>query len=287
MILVVDSGSTKTDWIALNEEGDQMFQTQTFGLNPQVLSAEILTERIINNYELYKHRHEVTHVYFYGAGCGTIKPRELIREVFNDFFDKATNIEIKEDTHAALYATTKKAESGIVCIIGTGSNCSMYDGNEIVQKVTSLGYILMDDGSGNYYGRQLLRDFHFNKIPKDLAYEFAKEFDLTAETIKNQLYKMPNPNTYLAQFARFLITNKEHEYSQRLIEKGLRLFIENQILQFEEEAKTAPVHFVGSIAFYLQDELKRLLKEYDLTIGRILKRPIEGLVAYHRSFITV
>ncbi|MGB5943221.1 MAG: BadF/BadG/BcrA/BcrD ATPase family protein [Leeuwenhoekiella sp.] len=286
MILVVDSGSTKTDWIALNEEGEQLFQTQTFGLNPQVLSAEILNERIINNYELYKHRHDVSHVYFYGAGCGTEKPKALIGDVFNDFFDKATKIEIKEDTYAALYATTKKNEAGIVCILGTGSNCSMYNGETIIQKVTSLGYILMDDGSGNYFGRQMLRDFHFNKIPKDLAYEFAKDFDLTAETIKNHLYKMPNPNTYLAQFARFLITNKDHEYAKTLIRKGLRLFIEHQILQFEE-ARSIPTHFVGSIAFYLQDELREMAGEYDLILGQVLKRPIEGLVAYHKSYVMI
>lgn len=286
MILVVDSGSTKTDWIALSEEGEQIFQTQTFGLNPQVLSNEILTERIINNYELYKHRHEVTQLYFYGAGCGTEKPKELLREVFKDFFDKLKKPEIMEDTYAALYATTKRDEPGIVCILGTGSNCSMYDGEKIEQKVTSLGYILMDDGSGNYYGRQLLRDFHFNKIPKDLAYEFAKEFDLTAETIKTHLYKMPNPNTYLAQFAKFLITNKEHEYCQKLIRKGLRLFIEHQVLQFDNAHKV-PVHFVGSIAFYLKEELKELLKEYDLNLGKILKRPIEGLVKYHKEYVMV
>lgn len=284
MILIVDSGSTKTDWIALNKDGEEIFQTQTFGLNPQVLSAEIITERISNNYELYKHRNDVSKVHFYGAGCGTVKPRELIKGVFQDFFNKAEEINIKEDTHAAIYATTKKAEPGIVCIIGTGSNCSFYDGEEIEQRVTSLGYILMDDGSGNYFGRQLLRDFHFNKIPKELAYEFAKEFDLTAESIKNHLYKMPNPNTYLAQFARFMITNKDHEYCQELIRKGFKLFIDHQILQFKQ-AREVPVHFVGSIAFYLQDELKTLFKEYDLIMGKILKRPIQGLVAYHKSIL--
>ncbi|MEH6406618.1 MAG: N-acetylglucosamine kinase, partial [Leeuwenhoekiella sp.] len=120
----------------------------------------------------------------------------------------------------------------------------------------------------------------------DLAYEFAKQFDLTAETIKNHLYKKPNPNTYLAQFARFLITNKKHEYCQVLIRKGLTLFIEHQILQFKQ-AHEVPVHFVGSIAFYLQDELRELLKEYDLKMGKILKRPIEGLVAYHKSYIMI
>ncbi|WGK64788.1 N-acetylglucosamine kinase [Croceiramulus getboli] len=284
MQLIVDSGSTKTDWIALNDDGEEVFQTQTLGLNPQVLTREILHERMINNYELYKHRHEATHVHFYGAGCGTVKPRELLHELFEEFFDKALQINIKEDTYAALYATTEKGSPAIVSILGTGSNCSFFDGEQIEQKVTSLGYILMDDASGNYFGRQLLRDFHFNKIPKDIAYEFAKNYDLTAESIKNHLYKKPNPNTYLAQFAKFLITHKEYEYCQGLIEKGLRLFIENQILQFDQ-AKVVPVHFVGSIAFYLQDELRKIMATYDLEVGKILKRPIDGLVAYHKNFL--
>ena len=137
MILVVDSGSTKTDWIALGDDGTMLFQTQTLGLNPQVLSQEILKERIINNFELYKHRNEVSRLYFYGAGCGVEKPRKLISEVFEEFFKEAQAIIVKEDTYAALYATvdTEKKEKAIVCILGTGSNCSYYNGHDIEQKV--------------------------------------------------------------------------------------------------------------------------------------------------------
>jgi N-acetylglucosamine kinase-like BadF-type ATPase len=214
MILIVDSGSTKTDWIALSDDGQELFQTQTLGLNPQVLSQEILNERIINNFELYKHRNEVKRLYFYGAGCGVEKPRLLIKEVFESFFALADEIVVKEDTYAALYATVNEGEKSIVCILGTGSNCSYYDGKDIIQKVVSLGYILMDDASGNYFGRQLIRDYHFNRIPKDLADIFAASFDLSSESVKNHLYKNPNPNTYLATFARFLIENKNHDYCQ-------------------------------------------------------------------------
>lgn len=284
MILVVDSGSTKTDWIALSEDGNILFQTQTLGLNPQVLSQEILTERIVNNFELYKHRNEVSRLYFYGAGCGVKKPRNLIKEVFEEFFKEAQEIVIKEDTYAALYATTEENQKAIVCILGTGSNCSYFNGTEIEQKVISLGYILMDDASGNYFGRQLLRDYKFHKIPEDLATKFGNAYDLSSETIKNHLYKNPNPNTYLATFARFLIENKDHVYCQSLIRKGLSLFIENQVFQYPE-AKEVPVHFVGSISFYLEKELTILLKEYGLVKGKVLKRPIDGLVLHHKDHI--
>lgn len=284
MILVVDSGSTKTDWIALSEDGQTLFQTQTLGLNPQVLSQEILTERIVNNFELYKNKQEVSKLYFYGAGCGVEKPRRLIKEVFENFFSEATEIVIKEDTYAALYSTATEGIPSIVCILGTGSNCSYFDGQNIEQKVISLGYILMDDASGNYYGRQLLRDYKFNRMPKDVASKFANLYDLDSEVIKNHLYKNPNPNTYLATFARFVIENKDHNYMQKVIKTGLRLFIENQVLQFEN-ATEIPVHFVGSIAFYLQTELREVLNEYNLNAGKILKRPIDGLVLHHKDFI--
>ncbi len=284
MILVVDSGSTKTDWIALNDDGKILFQTQTLGLNPQVLSQEILNERIVNNFELYKHRHEVKRLYFYGAGCGVEKPRKLIKEVFRDFFKEAEEILIKEDTYAALYATATEGEKSIVCILGTGSNCSYYNGVDIEQKVISLGYILMDDASGNYFGRQLLRDYKFFNIPKDLSEKFEQSYDLSSETIKNHLYKNPNPNTYLATFARFLIENKDHVYCQALIEKGLSIFIENQVLQFPN-AKEIPIHFVGSISFYLEKELSRVLVKFGLRKGKVLKRPIDGLVMHHKDHI--
>ncbi|MGB0280525.1 MAG: N-acetylglucosamine kinase, partial [Flavobacteriaceae bacterium] len=151
MKLIVDSGSTKTDWIALDANNEVSFETQTQGLNPQVLSDQILEERIVNNYDLYRQRKSVQQIYFYGAGCGTRPPRELLKVVLQGIFENA-QIEVKEDTYAAVYAAVNAGEESIVCILGTGSNCSYYDGAEVEQRITSLGYILMDDGSGNYYG---------------------------------------------------------------------------------------------------------------------------------------
>ena len=279
MILIVDSGSTKTDWIAINDKGEILFQTQTLGLNPQVLTNYIIEERIVNNFDLYQNRNSVTKLYFYGAGCGTEPPRVMIKAVFQEIF-KSAEVLVKEDTFAAVYATAEINKESIVCILGTGSNCSYFDGVNVVQKITSLGYILMDDGSGNYFGRQLLRDYYFNSIPESTAKKFEKNFDLNAETIKDHLYKKPNPNTYLAKFARFLIENKENNYAQKVIEKGMDQFIKLQILQFPN-AKELPIHFTGSISYYLQEELTKALKKHGLKAGNIIRRPIDGLLKYH------
>ena len=282
MILIVDSGSTKTDWIGIDDRGKVIFESQTLGLNPQVLDRNIIKERIVNNYDLYKYRKDIDELYFYGAGCGTEPPRVLIKKVFEDVFINANEISVKEDTYAAIYATSTSGKKSIVCIIGTGSNCTYFDGNDVLQKVTSLGYILMDDASGNYFGRQLLRDYYFNRIPEEISKKFESEYDLKAETIKDKLYKQPNPNTYLAKFAKFLINNKDSEYSQTLIRKGFQSFIERQILQFSD-AKEVLIHFSGSISFYLKEELELCLKEYGLSAGNIIRRPIEGLLKYHQK----
>ena len=281
MILIVDSGATKSDWIALDEKGKQLFMTQTLGLSPEVLTRSVIEDRLANNFELSKNKENVSHLYFYGAGCGTDRMKKFLKEIFNEFFPNAKT-EVREDTYAAIYSTTKIGHQGIVCILGTGSNCCYYDGRQLFQKVISLGYIPMDDGSGNFFGRKLIRDYYFHKMPQDLGIKFAKEYDLEADVIKENLYKQPNPNTYLATFARFLIENKDHPYSKGVIDKGFQQFINNYIMQFELATKV-PINFVGSIAYYLKDELTTVLERNDLIVGVIRQKPIEGLMEFHRE----
>lgn len=281
MILIVDSGATKSDWIALDNEGNQLFITQTLGLSPEVLTRNVIEDRLANNFELSKNKDKVEELHFYGAGCGTDRMKNFLRDIFKSFFPNAI-AEVKEDTYAAIFATTKVGHQGIVCILGTGSNCSYYDGEKLHQKVTSLGYIPMDDGSGNFFGRKLIRDYYFNKMPKDLAEKFAEGYDLEADNIKENLYKQPNPNTYLATFARFLVENKDHPYSKGVIDKGFQQFINNYIMQFDLATKV-PINFVGSIAHYLRDELTAVLERNDLIVGVIRQRPIEGLMEFHRE----
>jgi len=283
MILIVDSGSTKTDWIAIDNLANNLFSTQTLGLNPTMLSSEILKERIKNNFELYNNRDKVEKIYFYSAGLGVDSTKQRIIKVFKSIF-KNSNYYVKEDTYAAVYSVVDEGVPAIVNILGTGSNCTYYDGNDIFQKVNSLGFILMDYASGNYYGKYLIRAYYFNKMPKKLREEFNEKFDLSANTIKENLYRKENPNTYLASFAKFIIDNKSDSYFKDIIEKGLRRFIEYQIMQFDNY-KSVDIHYVGSIGHYLKEEITKVGKEYDLKTSKFVKKPIEGLVDYHKRLL--
>jgi len=278
MIVIADSGSTKTNWLVLSEEGEELFTESTKGLNPAVFPKEILEDRITKNQKLIDIKDEITDIKFFGAGCGTEMPRQILLSVLESIFEKAI-VTIGEDTAVAVYATANQ-KPGIVCILGTGSNCSYYDGKDIHQKIVSLGYVIMDDASGNYFGKQLLRDYYFGKMPYEIAVKFEKEFNLDADFIKKNLYRKENPNTYLARFGHFMVDYKSDTYHQKMIRKGLKLFIENQILQYPE-SKYLPIHFVGSIAYFLREEIAQLLKEYNLTLGVVERHPIRGLIKNH------
>jgi N-acetylglucosamine kinase-like BadF-type ATPase len=279
MRLLVDSGSTKADWIAIDEDGKVLFTTQTLGLNPEILEGEEIIERINDRFDILQNKDKATHLFFYGAGCGTDRMKINLSRVFQEYFSNAI-IAVHEDTYAAVYATTPKGEEAIVSILGTGSNCSYFDGKVLHQKVQSLGYIIMDDCSGNVFGKELIRKYYFNKMPKELAIEFEKEYNLDPDFIKSKLYKEPNPNAYLATFAKFLIQHKETEFCKKIIFKGMKSFVKNYIRQYDN-CKEVPVHFVGSIAFYLKDELQIIFDKYELKLGNVLRRPIDGLIAYH------
>lgn len=279
MKLLVDSGSTKADWISISESGKIFFTTQTLGLNPEVLSKDEILERLNERFDISQNRLVTSELYFYGAGCGTERMKKFLTEVFEEYFPNAM-VSVNEDTYAAVYATAQKNEKAIVCIMGTGSNCSFFDGETLHQKVQSLGYICMDDCSGNRFGRHLLRGYFFNKMPAELAREFEIEYNTDPDFVKANLYKEPNPNAYLAKFAKFLIKHKDHEFFKKFIYEEMEDFVENYIKQFDNY-KEVPVHFVGSIAFYLKEELEVILSKHNIMIGSVLRRPIDGLIAYH------
>ena len=216
MKLLVDSGSTKADWIAIDDAGKVLFTTQSLGLNPEVLNKEEIIIRLEDKFDISHNKSAVTHLFFYGAGCGTDRMKDFLTLVFQEYFLNAI-ITVHEDTYAAVYATTPKNQKAIVCILGTGSNCSFFDGSVLHQKVQSLGYIAMDDCSGNRFGRHLLRGYYFNKMPKDLADEFKTAYNVEPDAVKHNLYKEPNPNAYLATFAKFLIKHKNTDFCKKFI----------------------------------------------------------------------
>ncbi|WP_025739673.1 N-acetylglucosamine kinase [Aquimarina pacifica] len=279
MILLADGGSTKCDWILLGYEGEVIFKTRTEGLNPAIFDISLLEKRLKKNEELALHRDKIETVHFFGAGCGTSKPTEMLTRVFEDYFVNS-DVVVREDMVAAVYAAT--AEPGIVCILGTGSNSCYFDGDEIKMTVESLGYVLMDEASGNFFGKRLIRDYYYKRMPPEVAAEFEKRFDLSADSIKENLYKKDNPNTYLASFAEFIFTSERNGYFYKIVTEGIQLFVENRVLCFPE-AQNVPVHFIGSIAHFSEDIIRAAVWPYSLTVGNIVRRPIDGLIDYYRN----
>ena len=281
MIFLIDSGSTKTDWIAVDKNGSQLFEkVRTKGLNPAILTTNELLGRIQENDILRSNKEKVEKIFFYGAGCGTEAPNLALAQVLRSYFQNA-EVTVEEDTLAAVYSTINNNEPAVVCIMGTGSNCTYYDGHKAHQRVKSLGYILMDDASGNYYGKELIRDYFYKHMPVKLRISFKEKYNMDEDFIKYNIYKEPNPNAYLASFAEFMFLHKESEYIKELIKSGVRSLAKNMIFQFKEELKTAPVHFAGTIAFLSQEEIREVGAEMGFKVGNFIRRPIEGLVSYH------
>lgn len=280
MILIADGGSTKADWIALDNQKEEIFRVRTLGLNPAILLQDELENRIINTFQLINIKEQVKEIYFYGAGCGTPKPIGVLKGVMQEIFQNAA-ITIEEDMLAAVYASAGK-KPAIVSILGTGSNSCYFNGKNAETLAPSLGYTLMDEASGNYFGKQLIRDFYYKKMPKLIAKKFNNSFDLDADTIKFNLYKQPNPNMYLANFASFMFEFKEEKYIKKLIKKGYQEFFKYRILPYKKD-KNTPIYFIGSIAYYFRETLDKVASKHNLIITDVIQRPINNLITYHKN----
>jgi N-acetylglucosamine kinase-like BadF-type ATPase len=282
MILIADGGSTKADWIAINSEKKEEFRVRTLGLNPAVVPDEELNNRIVNMFQLMNIKEEVSEIYFYGAGCGTPKPTAILKKILEAIFVNA-KVHVSEDMLAAVYAATGK-KPAMVCILGTGSNSCYFDGEKMQMLVASLGYVLMDEASGNYFGKKLVVDYFYNRMPKAIASEFEKEFNLDADHIKKNIYQEANPNMYLASFAKFMFDFKEDKYIKRLIKKGFQEFFKYRVLPYNINSETS-IYFIGSIAHYFRDTLEKVASKYNLKITDVIQRPIDNLLTYHKDNI--
>ena len=280
MTLIADGGSTKCDWILLDSSGEVLVKTRTKGLNPAVVPYEELVSRISENTDLADIFETVEVLDFYGAGAGTKTPNEILTKALKVLFPHAS-VSVNEDLLAAVYAAT--TEPGIICILGTGSNSCYFDGEKIHAHVPSLGYVLMDEASGNYFGKRLIRDYYYGVMPEPLMEEFARRFNLEADEIKLNVYQKPNPNTYLASFAEFIFTAPEvNGYFYQLISDGMDRFIKRRVLCYEQ-AQNVPIHFIGSIAHFSEEMIRNAMKPYRIKLGKIIRRPIDGLIDYYRE----
>ncbi|MGQ8869384.1 BadF/BadG/BcrA/BcrD ATPase family protein [Myroides sp. TSA_177.3] len=281
MKIIVDSGSTKADWIFFDQDNKVITSVTSLGLNPEVITLEEFHTRVNTVPDIAKNKDKVTELYFYGSGCGSNRSKTTVRDFFTSYFINCQSINVHEDTYAAVYATVGKSEKGIVCINGTGSNVSYYDGTVIHQKVESLGYMAMDDCSGSALGRLMIKALFLNYMPVELAKKFTQKYDLDADVVKYNFYKKENPNAYLASFLPFLIEHKDHPFFQAMIEEQVVFFVEHYI-KSHPESSSVPVHFVGSVAYFLQDEFKAVLHKHGITIGKIIQKPLDGLIDYHK-----
>jgi glucosamine kinase len=275
MILVADSGSSKTDWMAYSPNQTLTFSTQ--GINPYFVNAFDVVKILTKNKDLSAYASTVKEVYFFGSGCSSPDKHEIISNGLSTFFTKAF-ISVDHDLIGSAYATCGD-KKGLTCILGTGSNISYYDGHEVHDGKHGLGYVLGDEGSGTYFGRKVLVSYLYGTMPEDLRAIFAKTFDADKATVITNIYQKPFPNSYLATFSRFMIAHKSHSFIQKILKDGFQEFIDTNVKDYKAY-KTLDCNFVGSIAYYYQDELKAVFAENGIKVGKILQKPIEGIFEY-------
>lgn len=276
MIVVTDSGSTKADWVFAASAGTQRL-VQTRGLNPFFHPADQI-ERVLGQ-ELAPHVDLATvdAVYFYGAGCSDEKRVGIMTEGLMRIFPNA-HIQVDHDLLAAARATCGH-QPGIACILGTGSNSCLFDGRAILDNITSLGYLVGDEGSGSHLGKYLIRGYFYREMPDHIAELFRQEFVPDKSAVLDQIYGA-TPNVYLASLATFVRLHLNEPYIRELALTSFRTFIQRHILKYPKHQEL-PVHFIGSIAYHFGVLLLDVLTEFQLTPGVILRKPIDQLVTYH------
>lgn len=275
MVLIVESGSTKSDWVLTDGNGRvKKFQTQ--GINPILLSEKEILDIIESNIELMKNRQKVSNVFFYAAGCGTEKTDFKMKEIFQKILPSVDSVIIKGDIEAAVYAVTDTP--AVVCILGTGSNCCFFDGTNIIQKDPSLGYLLDDEGSGNAIGREVLRSYFYQDMPKEFSLKYEKEFDMNLENVLTQLYQNPFPNRYLANFAKLAIHYSSEPFFQKIIRSRIQSFLNKNLCSYQQEMENYPIHFIGSIAYYCRGLIKEELSKKKYISGKFIKSPMDHLM---------
>ncbi|RYY33570.1 MAG: N-acetylglucosamine kinase [Sphingobacteriaceae bacterium] len=277
MILVADSGSSKTDWLlAAPQQEPKPFHTD--GLNPYFLSEKEITKIVQSQAkDMLAYADEITEIYFFGAGCSSPDRHEIMSNALSPLFPNAY-ISVDSDLLGSAYATCGH-EKGLCCVLGTGSNISFFDGTEVHDSQYGLGYVLGDEGSGTWFGKALVTDYLYGTMPADVQTQFGDEFKLTKETVIRNVYQKPKANAYLASFTRFLYKVRETQYAQNLLRRGLTEFIKTNIKHYPQYHRYK-CNFVGSIAFVFADELTALCEENNIKVGKIIRQPINDLLVF-------
>lgn len=276
MILVADSGSTKTEWKVLKRDiaEESVFSS---GINPFFLTSEdiyLLFKKELDNFSGY----QFDIIYFYGTGCNSEAKNNTVKNALSRFFS-CNKILIGTDLLGAARSLCQNSQ-GIACIMGTGSNSCYYDGRVIVSNVAPLGYILGDEGGGAVIGRKLISAVLKKQVPQPVIDLFIDTYKITPAEILERVYMKPFPNRFLGQFAKFVSSNIQIPELQEIITTSFEEFIKRNVLQYPESG-ILPIHFTGSIAIHFRSFLEELLRKYSLNPGIFTLSPMENLIKYH------
>jgi N-acetylglucosamine kinase-like BadF-type ATPase len=275
MILIADSGSTKTDWRLI--DGSKVTSYTTIGFNPYHISSDAIIETL-NKSELSLVRSSIKQLFFYGAGCSSDAKKKIIKEPLSVFFTDA-RVEVEHDMLGAARATCGKNE-GMVGILGTGSNSCMYDGSNIIESIPALGYVLGDYGSGVDIGKAFLRMLLLGDLPKAIELDFNQKYNLSIDDILNAVYKEALPNRFLASFSEFVYQHLSNNEMKELVEACFKSFFDTNISKYTNY-QIKKLHLIGSVAYAYKGLIENVAINYSITLGKIIKKPIDELVIYH------
>lgn len=276
MILVADSGSSSSDWM-LNVPDSKPLFFKTKGLNPFFVNEKEIQKVMTDVTEIIPYIDEIKEVYFFGAGSITPDRREIVSNALTALFPKAF-ISVESDLLGAGYATCGTIP-GLIATLGTGSDISFYDGNDLQPSIHGIGYVLGDEGSGAWFGKRLITSFLYGKMPKDLERKFSEKYSLTKDAVIKNVYQKDRPNSYLASFAMFMEENRNNPFIDKLLTDGFDEFVRTNIMTFPKywEYKC---NFVGHIAYTFDLNLQAVCKLHGVQVGKILRSPIEELFYY-------
>jgi glucosamine kinase len=280
MIAVVYSGSNYADW-RLADKGRTVASFKTSGINPYFSDEKNILQLLNKNINLIHHAEEIKRIYFFGAGASSDELQSVIKNAFSTFF-KFAKTTVQHDIEAAAIACCKN-KPGIICICGSGSNAAWYDGKKVKPNNYGLGYILADEGSGNWMGKQLLKGYMSETLPADIRQKFVRKHETDRKTILDKVYRQKHPALYLSAFADFFVENINEGYVKKTVKAGFDKLFKTYILPLREQHPGAPVHFAGSVAANFQEYLQETAAENGISIEYILKEPINNLLNYYQS----
>jgi len=280
MIAVVYSGSNYADW-RLADKGRTIASFKTGGINPYFNDEKQIIQLLSKNINLIHHAEEIKRIYFYGAGSFSSDLKNTVHNAFSTFF-KFGRVTVEHDIDAAAIACCKNTP-GIICICGSGSNAAWYDGRKVIDNNYGLGFILADEGSGNWLGRQLLKDFMNETLPANIRKKFEHRYDLDRRSLLEKIYRQKQPAVFLSSFSDFFLDNKEDNYLKNVIITGFNKLITTYLLPLQKQHPGASVNFTGTVAANFQDYLFEAASGTHITIGNIVKEPINNLLTYYSN----